>query len=150
MAKILHIWERGTRDLFQDVGDFHRKFDLVTHPEQLPVTLPLDVFEFRRKFLHEELTELEEAYVENDLPGFLDALVDLVYVALGTAHLAGLPFNQAWDAVHRANMLKERASTADDPRSTRKHAMDIVKPAGWEPPDIANVIRQVLMARRSV
>jgi len=42
--------------------------------------------------------------------------------------------------VQRANMSKVRAINADDPRSTRKHRFDIVKPTGWKAPDLQKVI----------
>lgn len=64
-----------------------------------------------------------------------DALADLVYVALGTAHLMRLPFDAVWAEVQRANMAKERATGADDPRSKRRHSLDVVKPPGWKAPD---------------
>lgn len=140
-------WERAQGDLFQDVGDFHRKFDLPSFPEVGPAFIDGSAFEFRYKFLEEELAELLEAYNDRDLAKVLDALVDLVYVALGTAHLFGLPFNEAWAAVQRANLQKERAASASDPRSKRGHQLDVVKPAGWQPPDIGAVIRAAVAKR---
>ena len=65
----------------------------------------------------------------------LDALVDLVYVALGTAYLHGFgpqKFNEAWRRVHEKNMEKIRAPSAD--HSKRGSAFDVIKPAGWTPP----------------
>lgn len=127
--------------LFDDVGDFHRKFDLPAVPETAPGTVTPDAFLFRYLFLLEELHETGRAYARGDLPATLDGLVDLVYVALGTAHLLGLPFDAAWAEVHAANLAKERASGADDRRSQRAHALDVVKPPGWQPPDLARVLR---------
>ena len=74
-----------------------------------------------------------------DLPKIADALVDLVYVALGTAHLHGLPWSELFHEVQRANITKERAA-ADGSNSARKSALDVVKPAGWTGPDIINVL----------
>lgn len=75
-----------------------------------------------------------------DLPKIADALVDLVYVALGTAQLHRLPWARLFMAVHRANMRKERAAGTDDPRSTRPYALNVVKPAGWRPPDVIGAL----------
>lgn len=130
-------------DLFKDVGDFHRKFDLPAHPcEQEPCLLEADVVEYRTGFMQEELDEFKEACRNGDKAKAVDALADLTYVALGTAHLMAMPFNDVWAEVHRANMTKERAKSSDDPRSTRKHALDVVKPADFRPPDIEGVLKR--------
>lgn len=134
-------------DVFEDVGTFHHKFDLPFYKhaplaskaregDPLPHLLDPDTFLFRFRFMEEELTEIAEAHETRDLEKFLDGLIDLVYVACGTAHLAHLPFNQGWALVHQANMLKERALNAADSRSTRKHVLDVVKPSGWKPADL--------------
>lgn len=123
---------------FADVGDFHRKFGLPTADSGAPRFLPGHAERFRIKFMHEELAEFEKACEEADMPGALDALVDIIYVALGTAHLMGLPFDQAWAIVHDANMKKVRAASKDE--SKRRHALDVVKPPGWTPPDHSGIL----------
>lgn len=118
-------------NLFRDIAQFHRKFFL---PPVAPVPsqLPVDMAEFRAKFMQEEVDEYKKAVAEGDLEGQLDALVDLVYVAMGTAYLQGLPFNCAWDRVQAANMAKIRAVRESD--SKRGSLYDVVKPEGWTPP----------------
>ena len=126
---------------FDDVGAFHRKFQLPHLGDgRLPHLPPPDVYEFRRRFLHEELREVEEAYARGDLAAFFDGLMDLVYVAYGTAHLAALPWHAGWAEVQRANLSKVRAASEADPRSTRGHALDVVKPPGFTPPDVERVL----------
>lgn len=126
---------------FTDVGEFHRAFDLPHSADGKPPTaLTSDDLAFRIAFMMEELTEFTRAASQHDLAGMLDALVDLVYVACGTAHLKRLPFDEAWAAVHAANMRKVRAESADDPRSKRGHSLDVVKPIGWVAPDIEEII----------
>lgn len=134
--------------LFRDVTLFHEKFGL-SPTEDHGHRLPADLIQFRIKFMLEELREYCDAVetrlpfeefeqIENrmtfDAEKAFDALIDLVYVALGTAFLHRFPFNDGWRRVQAANMSKVRAESADDPRSTRKHSADIVKPAGWQPP----------------
>lgn len=128
--------------LFADVGEFHKRFGLDIYPNVKPQLLLKDVQAFRFHFLKEELQEFATAYMDGDIEKAGDALVDLVYVALGTAHLMGLPFDEMWAEVHRANMRKERALSAEDSRSTRRHSLDVVKPAGWRPPDHAPIIER--------
>lgn len=130
----------SSRSHYLDLAAFHAKFGLT--PNLLPDFLPEDVERFRLDFLQEELDEIRDAAEAGDLPKMFDGLLDLVYVAIGTAHLMGLPWQDGWDEVQRANMAKERASGADDERSTRKHSADVVKPEGWAPPDIEGVLRR--------
>jgi predicted HAD superfamily Cof-like phosphohydrolase len=125
-------------DLMADIAAFHEKFQLQALPK--PGFLGLEQTDFRLKFLDEELDELKHSIVKQDLPGALDAIVDLVYVALGTAYLMNLPFNEAWAAVQQANMAKVRTERAED--SKRGSTFDVVKPAGWTAPDIGKVIEQ--------
>lgn len=125
---------------FANVKAFHEKFDLL-RPD-LPTLLPADVLEFRYKFLHEEVTEFKAAHDAGDLATAADSLIDLVYVAMGTAVMMGLPWQLLWDAVQTANMQKVRASDANHSASTtgRGHAQDVVKPDGWQHPDIKQLL----------
>lgn len=126
---------------FEDVGEFHAKFGLANVNEDgvKPRLISQELIDFRVKFLQEELDELKAAYEANDLAKIADSLVDLVYVALGTAHLHGLPWGQLWAEVQRANMAKERALRAED--SARGSTYDVIKPQGWTPPDIDGVLK---------
>lgn len=128
---------------FEDVGAFHAKFalDNATYWPAGPRPHDPGLLEFRQRFLREELTEFDDASDRRDDAKAFDALLDLVYVAMGTAHLLGYPWQEGWAMVQRANMAKERAAGADDPRSIRRHAADVVKPAGWAPPDIDYLLR---------
>ena len=125
---------------FSDVGDFHEKFGL--HRSDTEPGLQMvsdDLLDFRKKFMQEELDEFNRGLEEGDEAEMFDALLDLVYVAMGTAHLLGYPWQQGWEAVHAANMAKVRASK-DGKDSKRGSSWDIVKPAGWTPPDIRSLV----------
>lgn len=139
-------WTTTLESNYQSVGEFHKKFGLPAAVscggDQEIRGLDDSTFEFRSKFMDEELTEFVLAFEDGDLPGMADALVDLVYVALGTAHLMGLPFDELFAEVQQANMAKVRASSKDDTRSKRKHSLDVVKPEGWTAPDIEGILRR--------
>lgn len=100
-----------------------------------------------------------------DLPKIADALVDLVYVALGTGHMHGLPWAKLFAEVQRANATKERCGIdhkfedrghpvdldscdcdgCGRPRiehSLRGSAHDVIKPEGWRPPAIIETLMQ--------
>jgi predicted HAD superfamily Cof-like phosphohydrolase len=168
---------------FQAVGEFHKKFDLPTSADGIPRTIDPQTRDFRLRFLMEEMEELFEGYglqlewnvhssslagnkKPQDLQQVADALVDLVYVALGTAHLHRLPWPDLFHEVQRANMSKERCGIdhvfepaipeaescdhmgGDDQRcgksqvehSVRGSALDVIKPKGFRPPQIGNVL----------
>ncbi len=179
---------------FDDVGRFHNKFGLrKTGPREIPGPITPEARDFRLKFLLEELEELAEGYgmtltwtlsettlasetpayhngyivpqrSPQDLPKIADALVDLVYVALGTAHLHALPWSRLWADVQNANMAKERCGInhkhlgpydlclhtgleLEGPcmqpkikHSLRGNALDVIKPAGWKAPDPHGVL----------
>ncbi len=141
-------------DFMGDITRFHQKFGL----EYLgkPRMLPTGLFDFRYKFMHEEIEEYAEEQpilaeavkrqdnrdVANSLEKQLDGLVDEVYVVLGTAYLQFGPkiFNEAWRRVHHANMQKVRAEADEDTRSHRDTKFDVVKPDGWTPPDHRDLV----------
>lgn len=114
-----------------DVRAFHDKFGLVT--PDTPHFLDDQAFTFRSKFLSEEHREFVLAHASKDMKGAADALVDLVYVAHGTALMMGIPWQAVWDEVQRRNMQKVRAEYAFE--SKRKSTLDIIKPTGWQAPD---------------
>ncbi len=114
-----------------DVEAFQRKFGV-----PMPATphfLNDEAFQFRLKFLREELDEFERDHLAGDMHGAADALVDLAYVLHGTVLMMGLPWGPLWNEVQRANMAKVRATSAA--QSKRGSALDVVKPEGWVPPD---------------
>lgn len=152
----------------EDVGEFHRKFGLrqTNDGETGPAPQDRDLLGFRLNFLLEELMELmesvgahfwvdmegektmhervkivmgDESDIIDDAQAF-DALIDLVYVAHGTAHLLGYPWQIGWNAVQTANMAKERAAK-DGSDSKRGSAWDVVKPPGWTAPNIDKILQ---------
>lgn len=130
---------------YEDVRAFHVKFNVPTDLQGDPRLLDPEDQEYREKFLGEELSELGEAYRAGDLAGVIDALQDLIYVAAGTGLMMGVPpklWQELWNDVQRANMAKERATSAADPRSKRAHSLDVVKPAGWRAPDGAGILER--------
>lgn len=127
---------RAQRDESLDVLQFMLKFGQVPlrtdGNESFEFTTPHHITERkaieRFKFMKEELEEFYEAAQSQNLAEMADALIDLVYVAKGTAHLMNLPWDDLWDDVHRANMAKVRGV------GKRGNLVDCVKPEGWVGP----------------
>lgn len=124
--------------LIKDIDAFHKKYGFEKNKK---VGIPDDneLVNFRTSFLMEELAEYTQAITKKDAAGALDALVDIVYIALGTAWLFNLPFEKAWEQVQKANMSKIRTKSKSKKRGT---SFDVVKPKGWTPPDIEQVIEE--------
>jgi predicted HAD superfamily Cof-like phosphohydrolase len=145
----LHI-SANAESMFKDIIAFHKKFGLEYTGK--PRALEGELYSFRAGFADEELNEYKDiqpmltyALVEKDdaeiarlLELQFDALIDLVYVALGTAYLHGFPFIEGWRRVHEKNMIKVRAERAGD--SKRGSTFDVVKPEGWTPPSHADLV----------
>lgn len=151
----LHIRDHDFPDLMGDVNTFHAKFGQEYTGK--PRMLPEDLHTFRTKFHDEETGEycdeyenLKDAINRSDrrdiitaMEKQLDALVDAVWVVLGTADLqfGRKAFIEAWRRVVKANMAKVLAT--DDPNaedSGREVKYDIRKPAGWLPPDHRDLV----------
>jgi predicted HAD superfamily Cof-like phosphohydrolase len=125
-------------DLFNDVAAFNKKFGL--EPTDVPSFPNEEIWMLKNLHMQEELNEIRAACLIGDLEQYFDGIIDLVYVALGAAYLAGLPFEEGFRRVHEANMKKVRAITAED--SKRGSTYDIVKPAGWEAPVLNDLLRK--------
>jgi predicted HAD superfamily Cof-like phosphohydrolase len=123
--------------MWSDILAFHKKFSLPI-PSR-PTKLVNHLRQFRVNFLDEELNEYKAALGTGDMEQQLDALVDLVYVALGTAVMQGFDFEEAWRRVHAANMLKTKYSRTNPGK--RKSRFDVVKPVGWIRPDLRDLVK---------
>ena len=143
---------------YRDVKEAYEKFGLGYEGPIRP--LPRSTASFRHQF---GIEELNEWYLNNDraldarggkadyrhaLAEQLDAIVDQVYVTLGTAIMQGITeemLAEAWDRVHAANMKKVRATSAED--SKRGSVLDIIKPLGWEAPNHLDLVEASLDAQ---
>jgi len=77
--------------------------------------------------LQEELDEFKEAYQYSNYSEMGDALIDLIYFALGHSYRMGFDFDHWFKQVHEANMKKQVATTD-------RGLTDAAKPDNWEEP----------------
>jgi predicted HAD superfamily Cof-like phosphohydrolase len=125
-------------DILKDIDNFHKKYGFEKN-EKIDIPNNNELINFRTAFLMEELAEYTNAITKKDAAGALDALVDIVYIALGTAWLFNLPFEKAWTEVQKANMNKIRAKDKTGKRGTK---FDVVKPKDWKAPNIEKIIEE--------
>lgn len=129
--------------MIEYVQEFNARFGLpIGNDDQLKDAATQN---YRLGFLAEELDELAQALEDGDRVGAFDALLDLVYVAQGTALFMGInpeQWNAGMKAVHQANMSKVRAASKDS--SKRNSAFDVVKPDYWVGPE--ETLKDILSA----
>ena len=129
------------RNWAEDVADFHYKHGI---EYEGPVrNLPPDLAQFRNLRYMEEAEEFADCAATGDKVGCLDAIIDQIYIILGTAHLMGFSpevLAEAFMRVHRANMMKELAHDGNPSKYAHLgQKRDIVKPKGWTPTDLTDL-----------
>lgn len=95
--------------------------------------------ELRAKLIEEEARETADALRAGDLVETVDGLCDLLYVVLGAADVCGVPLGRFFDEVHRSNLLKLNGPRREDGK--------ILKPEGWRPPRIAEMLAELRAER---
>lgn len=118
----------------EQVAQFHRATD--TPIVSLPACPPPDRRELRVKLLQEEFYEVIDAMDEGDVAHVAKELADLLYVTYGAALEWGIDLMAVMDVVHDSNMAKIRP----DGKVVRRSDGKVVKPSGWQQPDIASVL----------
>lgn len=120
---------------YEDVERFHAAFN---HPvSNHPRALKGGEKSRRITWMQEEIRELEAAETIEDQA---DAIVDLIYFALGYLVEMGVSPNGIWRAVQQANMAKRW------PDGVRTDAMGkVIKPDGWKSPE--EEIRAIIASR---
>ncbi len=117
------------------VGEFNEK---ILNIKDRPIgLLTIGELEYAGKAIEEELQEFQEAHVNMDMIGAVDAAIDLTYFAFGFLYRMGLTSEQIVEccsAVHKANMDKAAS------RNVSKRVageVDAEKPEGWVGPEEA-------------
>lgn len=123
------------RNLLQDVAAFHAACDVpVLHEPTIPPAARVDL---RVALIAEEATELTEAMKAGDMLEIADGMADLIYVTVGAALEFGIPLDRVWAVVQQANMAKVDPTTG---KVRKRDDGKVLKPEGWQPPDIAAAI----------
>jgi predicted HAD superfamily Cof-like phosphohydrolase len=126
---------------FDQVREFHEAFNHQCPAE--PLLLEKTRVGKRYNWMIEELEEFHRAGSIHDQA---DAMVDLIYFALGTLVEMGVRPGRLFDIVHEANMKKLW------PDGKVHYAQDgkVMKPPTWTPPEpqlMVEIDRQMQLAR---
>lgn len=88
--------------------------------------------------IQEEFDEFVNALHAKDEVEQLDACMDMIWVILGYCHMKGYNIRGAWDEVVKTNMAKVDPATG---KVRRREDGKILKPEGWQPPDMSRFIK---------
>ena len=125
-------WRESRYDEIADIKAMNTRFGFLIHDH--PTMLTKRKLRERINCMQEELDEFETAVDCGSFEGQADALIDLVVFAKGTAVMMGLPWEELWDDVMRANLSKI-------PGSTERSKTDLIKPGNWVPPQTEGILR---------
>jgi hypothetical protein len=133
-AIISFIKRKFVYDEMEDVRAFYEKFKQPVGQRPSAMFCTVDRGYERVRFMQEELDEFKVGLQRHNAALMADALIDLVYVAKGTAIEMGLPWEELWMDVQRANMAKVVG------RTHRNIGIDVAKPPGWVGPKTDEIL----------
>ena len=128
---------------WRDVYDFHEAFGVPVR--DIPAFMPPERAQKRVLWMEEEIGEFIEA---ENIEEQADAMIDLIYFALGTLVEIGVQPQALFDIVHGANMQKLWPDGSPHYNSDGK----VIKPSGWTDPEPllrAELERQEKSSRRA-
>ena len=103
--------------------------------------LNYEQFNLYLKLITEEYDELQVAAANKDRVETVDALLDIIVVAIGALHSVGVDVDGAWKEVSASNLAKINPRTG---RVQKREDGKVIKPEGWQPPDIKKYIKTEL------
>lgn len=116
----------GLNKAWEDVKVFHETFNAPVGDN--PHMLERERSLARADWMREEVDEFLEA---ENVYGQADAMIDLIYFALGTMVEMGIPPQELFEIVQAANMEKLWPDGKPHFREDGK----VIKPEGWQPPE---------------
>ena len=98
-----------------------------------------DQFDLYLKLIQEEVDELQTAVDDNDRVEQLDALIDIMVVTVGAVQSLGVDGEGAWKEVMSTNFAKIDSLTG---RVRKREDGKVMKPTGWQPPNLSKYINK--------
>ncbi|MCL2773198.1 MAG: hypothetical protein FWD71_07585 [Oscillospiraceae bacterium] len=121
-----NIDNMGINDAYEKVKEFHKIFGFPA--DEKPVFLKDDRIKKRSAWMLEEIQEFMES---GNIYDQADAMIDLIYFALGTLVEMGVKPKEIFDIVQNANMSK---LWSDGNVHHRESDGKVIKPPDWEDP----------------
>lgn len=121
--------------IVDSVCTFNRDLLGINRLEGGPALLPSEEARWLGVALTEEVKEFEAAHDSKQLAQSADALIDLIYFAIGGLWRMGVPpqlIDECFEVVHQANMTKRRGQKITRP--TDGTVADAIKPMEWKDP----------------
>src|SRR6266581_2675306 len=146
------------KEAISDVAMFHEVFDLPI--AEKPTQVTAKQMQLRLDLLDEEYCEYRRAAQSGDLVEIADALADIIYIAIGTALVYGIPLEEVWESVQMSNISKAGPCPDCDSYcvdygnqpcrwcSGNGYLVNyfpngkVAKPEGWKAPDIKAIIEK--------
>jgi predicted HAD superfamily Cof-like phosphohydrolase len=129
-------------EAYNAVKDFHKAFN---HPySDIPKLMDMETATKRYTWMKEEIDEFIEATENKDIYEQVDAMIDVIYFALGTLVQIGVPPAEIFNIVQNANMSK---LWEDGKPRFRDIDGKVIKPPSWEDPHnkIIEAIKKIAM-----
>lgn len=97
-----------------------------------------NLIELRMRMQYEETgVELTQALSKGDIVEIADAIVDSIWLLMGTADIFGIPLSECFEEVYRSNMSK----LPEDGIPLRRQDGKVLKPPGYTPPDLVPILQ---------
>jgi len=128
--------------MFEMVREFHEKFGLHVQHHAIDFSHENDdedvvkLYTLRDRLHKEEWKELQDAWEDENLVEYADAICDLIYVLCGTAVSFGIPLDKCFREVHLSNMSK----VDEDGTVHRDEYGKVIKGDGFFQPNLRDII----------
>lgn len=123
--------------MLEDVYKFNQEI-IGTKQPKVPEVLNRERLLFALTAMYEELHEFTVASNSNNVGESLDAIIDLIYFALGRAYEMGITeeqFKKCWNNVQQKNMQKKKGT------KNRGTSQDAMKPEEWTAADLNDILK---------
>jgi predicted HAD superfamily Cof-like phosphohydrolase len=118
----------GLNEVFNKVKEFHKAFG---HPiVETPTVMDISRAFKRSDWIEQEVGEFLIAAEDKDLVEQADAMIDIIYFAIGTLVELGVEPQRLFDIVHQANMNK----LWPDGKPRLQPDGKVMKPENWVDP----------------
>lgn len=122
--------------MINDVYEFNEKI-IGTKQQEKAQILNRERLLFALTAMYEELGEFTEANNADNVGEALDAMIDLIYFAIGRCYEMNITkeqFEKCWNIVQEKNMQKKKGT------KNRGTDIDAAKPTDWKAADLNEVL----------